>query len=242
VAQKGKREDEGVIQVVVPTSSRPHTVGRAIESLLKQRSSEWECAIVKNGPSHLEEYREVLKGFLSDERFTIIYTPVASLPRSLNLGARLSRSELVAVLEDDDEWHPRFLSSMSHEIVQREHTGAVYCDQTEVYQGQEVNWVGAQGGPFDRARLLSGNWIAFPMVLFRRECLEDVGGFDERCGGATDWDTWLRMSRDHGFRHVRQNLVTHHWLDDRSNLCLQEKHMQKANAYIRYKRSRGYYG
>jgi hypothetical protein len=43
-------------------------------------------------------------------------------------------------------------------------------------------------------RLLLGNGIAPLTVLMRRQCVDDVGVFDQGLAPADDWDLWLRLA------------------------------------------------
>ena len=225
-----------MIAVVIPTYSRPQLIARALKSLFNQTYQDWRCVIVKNGRDMRPDYHRSLELFEQDERINVLYTPNPSLPRALNDGFRFLQDEYCAVLEDDDEWHPSFLERMVTFMETWQDVGALYCDQVEIHEGKEVNWVGTYRKPFNRRILLKHNWIAFPMVMFRRECLLE---FDENCGGATDWDTWLRMSAKHKFFRLAETLVTHHW--DGTNYCLQQRLMQRADEYIAQKKAQGLY-
>ena len=231
------------VSIIVPTHDRPHLLPRALASLEGQSSSDWQAIVVVNNPDAAvrRAYASLLSGYLADERFELALSPRAGLGLALNLGLAFARGEFVAVLEDDDEWDPPFLESLVGEL--DPFAGPlVYCDQRERLGDEPVNWVVPPPAERqDYSRLFGGNWIAFPMALVRRAELLVIGGFDESCGGATDWDTWLRLAARGPFRHARQTLVTHHWQKDRSNYCLDESAMARANARIAEKRRAGAY-
>lgn len=230
-----------MISVLVPTYSRPELLPRALESLVNQSHTDWECIVIQNGPRCHNEYAEIALYYLTDLRFTFAFRPKASLPAALNDAWKLSRGDFMAVLEDDDEWAPSFLSDMHDFLVNHPSLDLVYADQVEIYQGEVVNWVNPPES-YSRQKLLNGNWIAMPMVMFRRSALEHIGGFDEECGGGTDWDTWLRMSARSGVGHLKKTLVVHNWQPNGDNYSLNKQMMASVVPWIVQKRRAGAYG
>jgi hypothetical protein len=47
--------------------------------------------------------------------------------------------------------------------------------------------------------------------MVRKECLEQVGGFDERLPARQDYDLWLRISRYYHFDFISTPLAIFHW-------------------------------
>ncbi|SVB68936.1 uncharacterized protein METZ01_LOCUS221790, partial [marine metagenome] len=56
--------------------------------------------------------------------------------------------------------------------------------------------------PFNADMLLVHNLMPVQTVLFHRNCLLEVGYFDENLSAHEDWDYWIRMSRKFKFKHV----------------------------------------
>ena len=229
-----------MIGIVIPTHERPRLLHRALASLRDQTRPDWQAIVVKNGDRLPAEYAEVRAAWRGEGRIRFLHHPVAGLPVALNQGLRVVEGSYLSILEDDDEWEPTFLEEMARCLDSRPEVDVVYCDQAEYEGGRIVNRVGPPAGPFQRWRLLQGNWIAFPMAMFRRECLQTLGDLDELCDGATDWDTWLRLSRRHRFLHLERVLVKHHWHGE--NLSLDRTRMDPASALVRRRIRRAYYG
>lgn len=49
--------------------------------------------------------------------------------------------------------------------------------------------------PFDRDKLLKGNFIGLPSFIHRREVFKRFGGFDEALTRLIDWDLILRYTQ-----------------------------------------------
>lgn len=126
---------------------------------------------------------------------------------SRNLGARAAKGEVLAFLDDDDRWRPRYLET------------ALECLQCG---GEPVvlTWIRIRGGKrhgagveigvgLDAARALSRNpGITGSNLLLLRSAFERVGGFDESLWVGEDRELLVRLL-DAGLRYgvVREHLV-----------------------------------
>jgi len=87
--------------------------------------------------------------------------------------------------------------------------------------------------------LLRGNFIAMHgAVMYRRECLVALGGFDERLARCEDYDLYLRMARAYpitgypefvaSYRLHGTNMSADHWTMLQSALAVQGRHAPAA--------------
>jgi tetratricopeptide (TPR) repeat protein len=205
------------ILVVTPTLNRPALCPRAVASLVAQDCADWTLVIAKNGGSDLlAEYEQQLTPYLGDPRVRLLVLPGKGLGYALNSAINQYGNDHVyfAILEDDDEWAPGFISSMKGAL---DRTGAdvANCLQCQVPEARQP-----AGGPVNPGLMLMQNWINFPMCLFRMSLFQATGGFSEEVGSATDWDWQLRcLGAGAQYTFVNETLVTHHWHGD--NYCLQ---------------------
>ena len=223
------------VLVIVPTVERPKTCLRAVQSLCKQKYKDWECLVVKNGDKMPDKkYRQALSPALGGKvKMISVLNP--GLPQALNTGceAFLDEHEYFAVLEDDDEWMPNFLTSMTRAMQLFPKTDVAHCHQRQMPEKKQSN-----GGHMDSKRLLRQNWINFPMCLFRARLFKDAGGFDVLAGPATDWAWHLACvyGADANYKFVNETLVIHHWHGE--NYCLKVTN----TAYIKKLIKRRKYG
>jgi len=220
------------VSILMPTYHRPMLIKRALQSIYKQDFQDWELIIIENGstPEIHEQYAdEVVATLPKDLRIVWLTAELQELtksqrfPRALNMGFEKSQGKYIAVLEDDDEWKPKFLSTLSRHL-DSHFCGMVYAFQIEIEDGRPtIKGTPIPEGQFERLRLLAGNWIGFPMVMMRREALELIGGFYEAAGPALDWITWCSISRSWQICAIRKILVVHHWHGKKGaaeHLCL----------------------
>lgn len=230
------------IGVLIPTHKRHDVIGRALASLEKQTVKPHSVIVIGNGMSDEEAAKYNVYGVSA----FLNYPHFANIAQALQFGlAHLpTDTEFVSVLEDDDEWKPEFLERMSNELATR-HVAMVYCDEIEIDpHGIEVDWTGHPEF-YSRKALLAGNWIHFPVQMWRYDALVSGGGFSSETNGAADWDIALRISK-FGVYHLREKLCIHHWLSSRDDLspknnCLSPQKMSASNQWIAYRKQIGVY-
>ena len=93
-----------LVSVVIPTTSRPELVTRAVHSVLTQTIEEIEILVVVDGP---DEATHAALAAIADPRLRIIALPESGgAPNARNVGVAQARAPWTALLDDDDEWFP----------------------------------------------------------------------------------------------------------------------------------------
>jgi hypothetical protein len=103
------------------------------------------------------------------------------------------------------------LEKMIGVLAREPRAGFVYCDystfdETGVVRIANVQPVEKLGGNLFGA-LLESDFLCVGAVLVRRECIEEVGGFDTYLPPVEDWDMWLRLARRYEADFVDESLV-----------------------------------
>lgn len=237
----GDQIKRGTLGVLLPTRDRPHLIGRALASLQAQTRADWRCLIVVNGNRDPAGYMAALAPYLSDSRIAVHTIDAEGIPQALNAGlVALPPTDYLAVLEDDDEWHPDFLAATTAVLDRQPAVTMAYVDTEE--RGPAIPRIHCPAhGEYDNAVHRGGNWIAFPAMAWRRALIAANDGFDETTGGACDWDTGLRLAALGEVRRVRRALLIHWWHE--RNTCANADYMRpfvdrilakvKAGAYDR---------
>lgn len=98
---------EPLVSVCIRSHGRVAGLRRAIDSVLAQRYARFEIVVSDD----LGTSEEIVRGF-TDSRIRYHRAPtVASPAGNLRSGLREARGDLLATLDDDDIWDPRFLST-----------------------------------------------------------------------------------------------------------------------------------
>lgn len=217
------------VSVLLPTYRRPILIRRALASLWEQTTDDYELIVIENGSDEAMEKRyDPVKKMVEDRGHKWLRcNDFASLPHALNVGFAESSGKYISVLEDDDEWRPRFLEVLSGHMD--------YCSCVMVFSKQaEMDAQGNRGTfgtpipkHFSVETVLKANFIGFPMAMYRREILKKMGGFDEKAGAGTDWITHCTVSAHGQIHMVDDELVVHHWHDaETKNYCLLEDQLE----------------
>lgn len=100
-----------ICRVYLTTYRRPHTLPRAIHSLLNQTVKDWVCEVHNDDPT--DPFPRQLVEQIGDPRIQIVDHPEnLGATRSFNLVFRPVEEEFVSLLEDDNWWDANFLETM----------------------------------------------------------------------------------------------------------------------------------
>ena len=122
--------------------------------------------------------------------------------QAANKALGLARGERILFLDDDDWITPTHVEVLIQALNDNPTYKAAYS------QAQAVDASGHDlpesliGLPYDRSKLLSGNFIVMHSVLFDVALREQGCCFDEQLDLFEDWDFWLQVSRHTDFLFV----------------------------------------
>ncbi|KZE34230.1 hypothetical protein AVW09_16995, partial [Microbacterium sp. T32] len=127
-----------------------------------------------------------------------------------NTGVRASGTEFVVLHDDDDRWHPEFLSRTVAWLDTHPADAAVSVTTEIVYEEErDGRWVEVGRAPFwagmqriSLSEMLSVNRAVPISVLYRAAVHEDVGWYDESLDAVEDWDFYLRILARAGFGFI----------------------------------------
>lgn len=193
--------DRKYVSVILPTYNRARSIRGSMESILRQTYPHWELLVIDDGSTdHTEEIVSEIAGL--DPR---VHYHGQSQNRGVaaarNEGIRQARYEYIAFQDSDDIWKEDKLERQMRVFDEQPQVGMVYC----AYEGTRQDGVTVQvpdrfieiknlQGNLYR-QLLQQNVIGGPTAVIRRECLDNVGGFDETLTCLEDWELFLRIAQ-----------------------------------------------
>lgn len=194
-----------MVSVVLPTYNRENLVGKSIESVLSQTYEDFELIIVDDGSkdntkSLIEKYME------NDSRIKYIYQENAGYPSAINRGLIECKGEYIAFEDSDDIWDKekleKELSTLKENNADFVFCRMVYPDTLPFPDSDSKDKTG-----YIFERLLAGNMIGGPTLLFKTECLNTIGGFDTSLLSLQDHDFVLRLSQKYKAAFVPEVLL-----------------------------------
>lgn len=197
-----------LVSVVIPTYNRVSVLERAIRSVLGQTFRDFELVVVDDGST--DATPELLARF--DGKLRPVFQENRGVAAARNTGIGLSRGELLAFLDSDDEWLPHKLERQVALFDPTRKAFVCHTDEIWLRQGKRVLQKPThrkQGGRFFE-RALERCLISPSSVMISRSLLDDVGWFDEELPAAEDYDLWLRVTAFHAVDFVPEQLVVKH--------------------------------
>lgn len=202
-----------LVSVIITTFNRSELVKKAIDSVLNQTYMNFELIVVDDCST--DHTKEAVNSF-SDDRITYIQHAMNKGEGSRNSGLECVRGDYVAFLDDDDEWFKDKLElqvdllSAKPANIGVVHTGRVlYYTSTE----EEVVDVKHRLDFCDNALedLAIDNGICTSTVMVRRQCLDQVGYFDETFPYCQDYDMWIRLAEGYQFTYIHKPLIRYRY-------------------------------
>jgi len=201
------------VTVVVPTHDRPALLRETLRAIADQRyPGALDTVVVfdraEPDPDLPGEFPELHVTVVQNDR-------KPGLAGSRNTGILLSRAELVAFCDDDDQWLPGKLAAQVRALGAEPEAELVSTSIVVRFEGRDsVRLAGT-----DRVKLahLLPSRMAMlhsSTLMFRRRALvEGIGLIDEEIPGgmSEDWDVLLRAARRRPIVHVDEALVRVLW-------------------------------
>lgn len=176
-----------LITVIVPTRDRPEMLRAALESLRKQRLTDWECVVVDDGGA-------VPAVVPDDPRFRLIRSERSRGPAGArNIAIRSAVGTYVSLLDDDDEYPPEALMNLMSAAVPDTIVFGQYAFIGSGAAERSTDWSGRPGGNIlrDPPRQMCG--------LYPRTSILE---YDEDFRTGEDIEWLFRMAESHIVRTI----------------------------------------
>jgi len=206
---ENRRKPMARINVIIPAYNVAHYLPEAIESVLGQTYSDLDVTVIDDGST--DNTTEVVVPYL--DRIAFLKVPNGGPARARNLAIQKSSEEYLAFLDADDVWYPDKLERQLDVFERNPDYHLVYSDAlvtTADSSQKDRLWSSEkrqmkEGWVFDD--LLAECFIMIPSVIVKRDCLEQVGLFDEDLVCWEGYDLWLRVSHRYPIGFVNAPLL-----------------------------------
>lgn len=184
----------------------------ALASVRAQTFRDFEVLVLDDGST--DGSREWLTANAGDDVRLIFNKANLGTYGTLNVGLQAAQGELLAILNDDDVWHPAKLERQvalldANPSVGLVHTDGCFLDgEGKVVEGAPL---GFRFPRFETGDILLGlvyeNKIIASAALARRACFDEVGPFNEAYFGSGDWEMWFRIAERYEVGFVPERLT-----------------------------------
>ena len=190
-------EEKPQISVVMAVYNCDQYLDEAVDSILNQTFEDFEFIIIDDGST--DGSRDTLRRLTErDSRIVAIQQDNVGLTKSLNRGLALAKGEYIARMDGDDIATPERLEKQLQAFV--ENPDLVLLGAGVELISEDGLALGRRNQPREeieiRRRLLLGDGgaLTHPVVMFRRDTANAIGGYDERFTTTQDLDLFIRLA------------------------------------------------
>ena len=176
------------VSVIVPCYKQAQYLPEALDSVLAQTYSHWECIIINDGSTDNTE--EIAQQYCEkDKRIKYIYKENEGLSSARNTGIKNSVGVYILPLDADDKIANTYLEKSVKILDEDQKIGILYSE-AELFGEQFGKW---DIPGFNFSEFLNDNQI-FCSAFFRREDYDKTNGYNSNMiYGLEDWDFWLSL-------------------------------------------------
>ena len=177
-----------LVSVIVPVHAGERFLGAALDSVAAQTYPRVETIVIDDGsPDRAAEIAAERSGV------RVLRQPRSGVAAARNAGAGAARGELLAFLDQDDEWHPSKLARQVSTLRERPDVALVltHMDIVLTPGTPRPSWFPAEWQDEPQPGYIPSTW------LMHRDTFARIGPFDTTYEIACDSD-WLARFKDAG--------------------------------------------
>jgi glycosyltransferase involved in cell wall biosynthesis len=212
------------ISIIMASYNHADFIGQAIESVQRQDYDAWELLIADDAST--DQTLEVVRSYLHDPRIHLLPFTNNREYHMRNAAAEQACGEYLAFLNSDDLFYAGKLNRQVTWLEQHPQTAAVFThvhcinDKNERLDGHRIKRIMAAENMTSEQWLrhffYSGNRLCISSAMIRRECFEQVGGFNPLLIQIGDLDLWIKLCLSKHAIYVIPEPLTANRLTDRN--------------------------
>ena len=222
-----------VISVLMPTyNSNINWLKEAIQSVRGQLYHNWELCISDDASTNPRIKSFLLECAQDDLRIKLNFSPERKgISEATNAALNLSNGQWVVLLDHDDLISEDALYRVALAATEDPNLSLIYSDEDRIDSG------GMRFSPYFKCNwspelFYSQNFISH-LGAYKKELVDQVGGFRSNFDGSQDYDLALRCIehiKDHQIHHIPR--VLYHWRSHENSFSYQNP-TQSKNAGVR---------
>jgi len=192
-----------IVSVLVPLTGDSPFLKQSLESILSNEVSK-EIVLVNDGVT--DDVLQYVSEFIRQNekiRISLVPNNGKGLVDALNTGLSLCRGEYIARIDSDDLMTLNRLKGQLREFAD---------DPNLLLLGSQCRYINSRGDNVGQSNYPNGiissfdlcekgNLLAHPTVMFRKDIVNRLGGYQEWCSWfgsdlSQDYDLWIRISKE----------------------------------------------
>lgn len=203
--------EKPLVSVIIPSYNGERFIEDAMESVRNQTCENWELIIVDD--ASVDGSKDVVRKYITDRRIKLIeHRYNKGIPKTKNAGLAVARGKYVAFLDQDDIWMPSKLElQLTCFESEGKNIGLVCTGMIFIDEDMKIRGVFEGFDDSDQKELLKNLYLnprnSSSLMMIERECLSQVGTFDESLAGWDDYELLMRIGTRFQVKYVRTPLV-----------------------------------
>ena len=178
-----------IISIIMPAYNKASFISEALDSVIAQTFTDWECIVVNDGSTDNTE--EIVLPYVNREpRIKYFAQPNQGVSCARNKGIKESIGEYILPLDADDMIVSTYVEKALAYFEKFPDTKLVYCKE-RLYGVNDSSRL----PPYKYEDFIWSNCI-FCSAIYRKKDFERIGGYNPILSvsyGLEDWDFWLRL-------------------------------------------------
>ncbi|PLS17878.1 hypothetical protein CVD28_09295 [Bacillus sp. M6-12] len=224
---------EALVSVIISAYNHEKYIGETLKSIINQTYTNIELILFNDGSK--DKTHEVIISLKEElnKRFTDFHyfsKENEGISKTFNRGIKLARGKYIKVFGSDDILYPNAISELVIYMERYKKYGAVFGNGYHAFTSlislnkkrySEDNRFSKQfkfkSGYIHRHIIKNLPLIPTITVMFRKEVLDELGGYDENLP-CEDIDLYVRMSNKYMIGFMKKNIAIHRLHDDNNGL------------------------
>lgn len=191
-----------LVSVVITTFSRPENLCTAIDSVISQSYSPIEIIVVDDNGEGTENQlltERTIKKFIVNNQIKYIKHDInRNGSAARNTGLKNSNGFYINFLDDDDAFLPNKIQLQVEELRNSSaRVGASYCNMVLEGPTYYLPTHNTKSGDLTEDILLEKSIFNTSTILFKREALLNINGWDDSFVRHQDWEIMIRFFRSY---------------------------------------------
>jgi glycosyltransferase involved in cell wall biosynthesis len=216
------------VTVYIPCFNYGKYLARAMQSVFAQTLDDWELIIINDGST--DNTSQVLAKYAEHHRIRIVEQENKGLNATNNIALRLAQGRYIVRLDADDYFDENILLVMSNILDTKPEVGLVYSDYYHIDEAGNIIEAVRRKKTGDEVELLD-----LPAhgacTMFRRECLLEVGGYQEGIFCQDGYDIWIKTIQR--YRPYNVNIPLFYYRQHSASLTRRQKRILKTRRQIK---------
>lgn len=203
------------VSVIMPVYNEEENISGSIESILLQNCEGLELVIINDGSE--DSTRDIIeRKYGRDRRVRLFNQDNKGFAYSLNKALRVSKHDLIARMDADDRCLTGRVEKQSSFLKENKEVGVVGSDYIRIDNIRNEKYVRKYPKENIEIRKDMAKYIpiSHSSVMFRKEAITEVGGYNESLIDHEDLDLWIRVAQNWELANIPEPLVVRHIRSD----------------------------